>query len=54
MEEDYLNDTRELIQNTFMDVIKVLDEYIPDVELKKKTFKEMEDKFNNSLGEFLK
>jgi hypothetical protein len=52
-EEDYLKDTRELIQNTFMDIVKVLDDYIPDPELKKQTFKEMEDNFNQSLGGFL-
>ena len=54
MEEDYLKDSRELIQNTFLEIIKVLDEYIPDEELKKETFKEMQDKFDGNLGAFFK
>ena len=52
MEPDKLDvsETVELIQDSFNDIIKVLDEFIDDDELKKQTFKEMQDNFNQMTG----
>lgn len=54
MEEDYLKDSTELIQNTFLEIVDILDRFIPDPELKKKAFQEMQSNFDSNLGGMFK
>lgn len=50
MEDNPFAESNEFIKNSFLEVMKVLDEHIQDEELKKATFEEMSKNFNRNLG----